>query len=58
METLSELLAFCEGNADSPHKGPVMQSFDVFFVVSLNKVLERSRVADDFRRNDAHVTSL
>ena len=26
---------------DSPHKGPVMKSFDVFFVVSLNKLLNK-----------------
>ena len=27
---------------DSPHKGPVKQSFDVNFVVSLNKLLKKS----------------
>ena len=26
---------------DSPHKGHVMHSFDVFFVVSLNKLLNK-----------------
>ena len=35
METLSALLALCEGNpsvtGSYPHKVPVMQSFDVFF---------------------------
>ena len=38
---LYALLAFCEGNGspvDFPPKGPVMRSFDIFFVVRLNKV--------------------
>ena len=38
METLSASLFFCEGIQKilvySPYKGPVMWSFDVFFVVS------------------------
>ena len=45
METLSELLAICEGNPpvtgslwDSPHKGPLMQGFNVFFVASLKNI--------------------
>ena len=34
METISALLAFCEGNpVDSPHKWPVMRNFDAFFVI-------------------------
>ena len=40
-ETLSALLALCEGNppvtGDSTHKGPLMGSFDVSFDVSLTK---------------------
>ena len=39
MKTVSALLALCEGNplVGLPHKGlVVMQSFDYFFVVSLN----------------------
>ena len=37
METLSVLLDLCEGNrsvVDSPHKGPVMQSFDVCLLLA------------------------
>ena len=45
METLSALLALCEGNhrypMDSPHNGLETQSFDIFFVVSLNKLLNK-----------------
>ena len=41
MEKLSASLALCEANAPItsgfPHKGPVMRTFHVFFVVSLNK---------------------
>ena len=36
----------------------VVRSFDVFFVVSLDKLLTNSRVVGDLRRRDAHVTSL
>ena len=43
--------------ADSPHKGPVMWSFDVFFVLSLNKVLN-CLVATDLRLGDTHVMTL
>ena len=38
-------LVLCEGNplspVDSPHKGPMIWSFDAFFVVSLNKMLNK-----------------
>ena len=38
-------LVLCEGNplspVDSPQKGPVTQNFDAFFVVSLNKMLNK-----------------
>ena len=41
MESLSTLLACCEGSnpslVDSFTKGLVMQSFDVLFIVNLNK---------------------
>ena len=44
MDTYSELRVPCEGNPlaidRSPHKGPVIRTFDVFFVASPN-----SRVA-------------
>ena len=36
MEMLFALLGLCEGNrslVDSPHKGPEMQPFDVFFII-------------------------
>ena len=36
METLSVILV-----GDSPHKGPVLQNFDISFVVSLNKLLNK-----------------
>ena len=39
---------------DSPHKGPIMLSFDVTFVESKNN----SRVSGDLRRHVPHVTSL
>ena len=42
---------------DSPHKGSVTRSFDVFFDVRLNK-RRNSSVAGDLRRRDANVTSL
>ena len=39
---VSILLVLCEGNPlDSPHKGPVMWSFDVSFDVSLDKLLDK-----------------
>ena len=42
MERLSMLLALCEGIhqllVDSPHKGPVMWNYDVFFDVNMNKL--------------------
>ena len=37
METLSALLALCEGNL--PHKGPVIRNIDVFIVVKPNNLL-------------------
>ena len=48
------LLALCEGNPlftsgfplDSPHKGPVMWSFYVFILVSLNKMLNSQKTWD------------
>ena len=39
---------------DSPHKGPIMLSFDVTFVESKNN----SRVSGDLRRHVPHVTLL
>ena len=45
MEMLSVLLALCEGNpmvtSGLPHKGTAVQSFDVFFVVIMNKLLNK-----------------
>ena len=45
METFSALLALCAGNSpvtgESPFQKPVMQSFDVFFDLSLNKQLSK-----------------
>ena len=39
METFSASLALCAGN--SPHKGPVTPSFDVFFDLRLNEWLSK-----------------
>ena len=39
MEILSDLLALSEGNPSQ--KRPVMQSFNIFFFVSLNKILNK-----------------
>ena len=41
---------------DSPHKGPVIQSFDVFLVVIvLNKLLKNSWVASGLRCHGTHI---
>ena len=44
METFSVLLAFCAGNSlvtgEFPSQRPVMRSFDVFFDLRLNKMVE------------------
>ena len=63
---LSTLLALCEGNppvtGGSPHKGPVMQSSGIFFVPSLNKLLNKQlsyqQVTSDMRYHDAHMSTL
>ena len=58
METLSILLAFCEGkpsvNVGFPSQGPVMRGRDAFLVVSLNN----SRFDGDVRRHETHVGPL
>ena len=45
METFSALLAICAGNSpvtgEFPAQRPVMQSFDVFFDLHLNKRLSK-----------------
>ena len=43
MNALSELLTLCQGGSTmvSPHNGPAMQSFDVFFTVDMNKLLKK-----------------
>ena len=38
---LSFMMGIHRSPVDSPHKRPVMQSFDVFFVVRLNKLLNQ-----------------
>ena len=48
------VLALCEGNTpellvDSLHKGPVMQHFDVFCDVSLNKLLNKQSICQWFK---------
>ena len=56
------LLALCEGihqlPVDSPHKEPVMGSFDICFDVGLNKLLKNSLDAIDLRCHDPHVMSV
>ena len=41
MEAFSTLLDLHWSLVDSPHKGTVLQSFDVFFIIDLNKLLNR-----------------
>ena len=55
LETFSALLALCVGNlATYQHKELVMQSFDVFFIVSLNKHLNNLLLS--VWRNDRQCT--
>ena len=59
METFSALLALCAGNSpvigEFPAQGPVTQSFNVFFDLSLNKRLSKNnREAGDLRRHCAN----
>ena len=55
METLSILLAFCEGkpsvNVGFPSQGPVMRGRDAFFVVSP----KNGRFVGDVRRHETHM---
>ena len=48
--------SFCDGNhrspAESPHKGPVKRSVEVFCVVTLNKLWMNNRDAGDLRHHD------
>ena len=50
VETLSALLALCEGNppVNSPHKGPIMRDSDVSFFITLKKssIVELSVIWD------------
>ena len=58
METFSALLAICAGihrsPVNSPHKGPVTRSFDVFFISAQMKGWVNNGEAGDLRRNRAH----
>ena len=60
MKTVSALLALCAVNSpvDSPHKRPVIQTFDDFFVISVNKFSTNSPSSGDLRHLNAHVTPL
>ena len=62
MEMLSTFLAHCEGIIRSPlvspHKGPVMRSFEASFIVSLHRLLNRQSSSQWFEMPVAHVTSL
>ena len=39
---------------DSTHKGPIMHSVDVFFVINLNNMLKKIQVACDLRSHAWH----
>ena len=58
METVSVLLALCEGNrrwpVDSPHKGPVMRAFMFSLMFVQTNVQTNRRDAGDLRRHRAH----
>ena len=54
---------FCEGNplvvtSGSPHNGPIMWSFDIFFDVIFNKFLKSKWVTSDLRHHSTQETSL
>ena len=62
METLSASLALCNGNTpstvDSPHKWPVMLSFNTFFLnlnKLLNKLSKRRWIDTPWRKRDVSV---
>ena len=59
METVSALLALCQGNppvtGEFPSQRPVTRSFDVFFDFRLKKNgWANNQEADDLRRRRAH----
>ena len=58
MKTFSALLALCAGNTpvtdEFPPQRPMTRSFDLFFDLSLNKLLSNNRDAGDLRRHRAH----
>ena len=63
MQKFSALLALREGIyrstvVNSPHKGLVMQGFDVALMFAWTGSWANNQVAVDFRRHDAHVMSL
>ena len=48
MRTLTALLALCEGNpVDSPHKGPIMQNFDVYVCCKHEHAVEQTAEFDN-----------
>ena len=59
-------LTFVRGIQRSPMKSPVesiskepiKQSFDSFFFISMNKLLNKRSIPDDLRRLNAYVMSL
>ena len=62
METFSALLAICAGNSpvtgEFPAERPLMQSFDVFFDLRLNKRLSKLRWGCGLRRHSAHYDAI
>ena len=54
---ISKLLGLYEANG-FPHKGPVMYSFDVSFIVGLNKLLNKESTCRYFEARGCYETSL
>ena len=60
LHEISQITQYCTclvETVDSPEKGPTMQGFDAFFVVNLNKLLNKQFTCD-LRYLNAHVTKL
>ena len=43
---------------DPPRKAPVIQSFDIYFCISLSKLFQNNRVTGDLRCHNAHAPFL
>ena len=58
MDALSALLPYCEGNNQSPHIGPMLHRFHVFFILAWTNRWRNSSVTGDFRSLNPQVMSL